>query len=571
MIEKVCRKIDDLKHPKKIVGAFLLTWLIINVFQSIFTELAHDEAYYWLYSNKLSWGYFDHPPMIALLIKIGYSVFANELGVRLLPMFMGTATIYIVYLLLKDKLKSLSTFLILISSVIILKSHVGGFLAIPDVPVIFFSALFFLGYKSYVKEDTYTGALFLGLVATAMLYSKYHGVLVLFFTLISNLNLFKRKTFYLIPLVVIVGMLPHLMWQMSNNFPTFEYHLVSRSSDYKVIFTLNYLLGQFLIAGPLVGVLLFVFAYKQRHNGNVFVKAMQYNFFGFFIFFFFMSFKGNVEAHWTAIGFIPAVVLSVDGIYSNLKAREWLHKLFIPTVVLFLIVRVLLVVHIIPHKYVVGSEFHNWDTWTEEIKEKADGRLVVFSGTFQRPAKYSFYTGGEFAHSLNQVWYRKNQYDLWGYTDSIRGKDIALFRGGYSKDSVHTSTSESYTVRYIDNFQFYDHLPVLIEEDVLEGQVSDTSTINVRLVNPTNDSIDLRKQNHLSPRFYLSFYNGEKFSEHRKLPFIDMVLAPSDTVEYKMEFKNPKEEGVYSCYVGIVNNSLWPGFNGKPFQLKVED
>ena len=34
-------------------------------------ELAEDEAYYWLWSQQLSTGYFDHPPAIAYAIRLG--------------------------------------------------------------------------------------------------------------------------------------------------------------------------------------------------------------------------------------------------------------------------------------------------------------------------------------------------------------------------------------------------------------------------------------------------------------------------------------------------------------------
>ena len=63
---------------------FYSSWIILGLIQSRFTELLDDEAYYWVYSKFLDWGYFDHPPMVALLIKLGYSIFQNELGVRLL-------------------------------------------------------------------------------------------------------------------------------------------------------------------------------------------------------------------------------------------------------------------------------------------------------------------------------------------------------------------------------------------------------------------------------------------------------------------------------------------------------
>ena len=44
-------------------------WIILGVFQAALTELQDDEAYYWVFSKYPEWGYFDHPPLIAILIK----------------------------------------------------------------------------------------------------------------------------------------------------------------------------------------------------------------------------------------------------------------------------------------------------------------------------------------------------------------------------------------------------------------------------------------------------------------------------------------------------------------------
>ncbi|HZE83598.1 MAG TPA: hypothetical protein VE035_04775, partial [Puia sp.] len=60
------------------------------------TELSDDEAYYWVYSRWPAWGYFDHPPMISLLIRVGYFFFHNEFGVRLLILSCSTLTLYLI-------------------------------------------------------------------------------------------------------------------------------------------------------------------------------------------------------------------------------------------------------------------------------------------------------------------------------------------------------------------------------------------------------------------------------------------------------------------------------------------
>ncbi|HEV8236569.1 MAG TPA: hypothetical protein VGP84_18280, partial [Gemmatimonadaceae bacterium] len=46
-----------------------------------------DEAYYWAWSRHLAAGYFDHPPMIALLIRSSGET--SPLGVRFGPIVAG--------------------------------------------------------------------------------------------------------------------------------------------------------------------------------------------------------------------------------------------------------------------------------------------------------------------------------------------------------------------------------------------------------------------------------------------------------------------------------------------------
>ena len=73
----------DTGRMKWLAITLLLIWMLFNFVQAAFLELDPDEAYYWLYSRQLDWGYFDHPPAVALMIKAGYALFPSELGVRL--------------------------------------------------------------------------------------------------------------------------------------------------------------------------------------------------------------------------------------------------------------------------------------------------------------------------------------------------------------------------------------------------------------------------------------------------------------------------------------------------------
>src|SRR6266498_5799664 len=122
---------------------FYSSWIILGLIQSRFTELLDDEAYYWVYSKFLDWGYFDHPPMIAVLIRIGYGIFHNELGVRLLLLLMNVLSLLVIENLLDKK----NVFLFYTIALSLAVLQLSGFVAVPDTPLIFFTALFFLIYK----------------------------------------------------------------------------------------------------------------------------------------------------------------------------------------------------------------------------------------------------------------------------------------------------------------------------------------------------------------------------------------------------------------------------------------
>src|SRR5664279_2164938 len=92
----------SIKLKKYLLNPFtflLVLWGILNLLQAWLTPLNDDEAYYWMYSKYLAWGYFDHPPMIALMIRIGYSFFHNELGVRLIVVLTQLIALSVIWLL----------------------------------------------------------------------------------------------------------------------------------------------------------------------------------------------------------------------------------------------------------------------------------------------------------------------------------------------------------------------------------------------------------------------------------------------------------------------------------------
>ena len=51
----------------------ILALVALRLIAAAWTPLAFDEAYYWMWSKHLAGGYYDHPPMVAVVIWLGMS------------------------------------------------------------------------------------------------------------------------------------------------------------------------------------------------------------------------------------------------------------------------------------------------------------------------------------------------------------------------------------------------------------------------------------------------------------------------------------------------------------------
>jgi len=183
--------------PGRLFFLLLFVWFLLNVVQSLFTEIGNDEAYYWTYAQQLDWGYFDHPPMVALVVKAGTLLAGNAtLGVRLFVMLMQVLFLVILFRLtqVERSRQNIGLFFVVAFSVVMLQAY--GFIATPDAPLLFFTVLFLWSYSYFLHTDySPKGALLMAFCMAGLMYSKYHGALVILFVILSNLKLFRKPAF----------------------------------------------------------------------------------------------------------------------------------------------------------------------------------------------------------------------------------------------------------------------------------------------------------------------------------------------------------------------------------------
>src|SRR5690606_26611588 len=112
-------------------------------------------------------------------------------------------------------------------------------------PLLFFTALFLWSYRHFIENEySSRGALLMAVCMAGLMYSKYHGALVIILVILSNLKLLRKPTFYMAVLVGIGLFLPHLLWQVHNDFPSLKYHLVERSKGFKWSYFPDFLVNQ---------------------------------------------------------------------------------------------------------------------------------------------------------------------------------------------------------------------------------------------------------------------------------------------------------------------------------------
>ena len=138
-------------------------------------ELTFDEAYYTLWSRSLSFGYLDHPPMVALLIRVSTSLFGDsELGVRALSLLlvgaMPALIAFIAWRLFGSAEKAALAALMWIAMPLV---AIGALFVTPDAPLVVFWTLGLAALVALWRTGQRRWLLAMGLALGLALQSKF--------------------------------------------------------------------------------------------------------------------------------------------------------------------------------------------------------------------------------------------------------------------------------------------------------------------------------------------------------------------------------------------------------------
>lgn len=483
---------NKLKQHKFLLPVAIFLLCILNIVQGSTTELLSDEAYYWVYSQYMSWGFFDHPPFVAVWVTISDFLFTDELGVRFFSSISFSLLIYLVWITIDHTLKKKFTwlFIVLVFSTALL--NVYGFITTPDTPLLFFFALFLWSYKEYLTKRNTVSYLLLSLAITGMMYSKYQGILIVLFIFLSNWKLAKDYKIWLVCLGTLVLYIPHIHWQYINDFPSVRYHLYERASvaTYKFEYTLMHFVNAIAILG-FTFIVMYKAFFKGIKSNDLFHKGLNYIISGFFIFFLVASFRGHVQAQWIAPIMLPLILITFNYLVENNTQLKLFNYLAIANISVILLVRIIIANEgIVP----VKLDFHGNKQWTLKVKELTKGSDKLFINSFQNASIYWFYTKEKTHYQKNYLG-RKNQYGFIPNNDVYTSDSIAYITRiskEYSTIKMKSSGKDSIFISFINDYKsFFD-----IEIDFVNSSniVFNTSTkkmYDVIVKNPYKFDINL--------------------------------------------------------------------------------
>jgi len=380
-----------------IIAVFLLQFIVAAGF-----GLSHDEAYYWLFSRHLDLGYFDHPPFVAAVIAFFSFLPHHEISVRAGFILLQAGTLFFLFRMI-DRAHWRIAFLLFFSFPL---ASYAGLLALPDMPLLFMTAAYFYFLRGFL-EGKKSAAWILGATIPLLLYAKYHGILLVFFTIVAVPKIILRKDFWIVALLSVLIFLPHVWWQKENEFLTLRYHFLERpSSEFSLKRIFDYIGTQIGLAGLLCGPVLLWQLFRRRAQ-DPFERVLIFTAWGILGFFLISTFSKKVEANWTISVVVPIVILLAG---SEIWNRRWAKGVLLTSFGIVVAARLVFLFPQLPFKRV--NEFYGWKEWSARVDEKCGG-LKIVANSYQVASKLSYYLRREI-RALNYR-SRKNQFDLWNW------------------------------------------------------------------------------------------------------------------------------------------------------------
>jgi 4-amino-4-deoxy-L-arabinose transferase-like glycosyltransferase len=297
-----------LRNTSLTVAALVLLRLV----GAAWTPLTFDEAYYWIWSKNLALGYYDHPPGVALVIRLGTMIAGDtELGVRLVSILLALPMSFAVYrtaeiLFGGRRVAANATIFLNVT----LMAAVGTLIVTPDSPLLVASSFVLFFLAKVLESGRGAWWLAVGAAAGLALVSKYTAMFFGPAILVWLISVPKLRRWLLSPWLYLGGLValmvfsPVILWNADHHWVSFIKQLGrSQVTDFKPAFIAELIPTQIAFATPLVFILgaMGLYALMRREGGALASRALISAMFWIVtLYFLWHSLHARVEANWFA-------------------------------------------------------------------------------------------------------------------------------------------------------------------------------------------------------------------------------------------------------------------------------
>ena len=305
----------------------VLALVALRLLAAAWTPLTFDEAYYWMWSQHPAFGYYDHPPMVAFVIRAGTAIAGDtELGVRLVSILSALPMSFAIYrtasiLFGGQRVAATATILLNVT----LMAAVGTLIVTPDAPLLVASS-FVLFFLAKVLE-TGRGAWWIALLSkyTALFFGP--AILIWLATVPKLRRWLVSPWPWLGGLVALALFSPVILWNAEHHWVSFIKQMGrARIEDFKPVFIGELIPTQIAFATPLIWILgaMGLYALGTRKAGATAARSLiNAMFWTIAVYFTWHSLHARVEANWFAPVYPAfAIAAAVAGHLTRWEMRE---------------------------------------------------------------------------------------------------------------------------------------------------------------------------------------------------------------------------------------------------------
>lgn len=420
--------------------------LCLRIFFISNHDLQAEEAYYWNYSVHLDFGYLDHPPLIAILIKLSTTLFGlNEFAVRCPALLCWAVATFFMYLWCELVYKDSGQYSILLISILPF-FFIDSCVITPDMPMLsaWSAALYFLYRALCLHEGRAWYAV--GISFGLGLLAKYSMGLLIMATglfVLSNHEQRKwllRKEPYYAACITLLLFSPVLYWNYLHNWVSFSFQSTRRLQD-NFSFSLQELVGWLILFLTPWGLLGLRKLFKRSDHRALPVQTIRflqiYTLMPLLVYSVFSCFHGT-KFNWIGPGLLAILPWLAYLMTQHATARsQWFNS--VPVLIGTYALIMCCISYGKPEflNKLVFTKMVSWEQLTEDLyhiaaKQSTQGSQPVFMplDLYGIASELNFYQTkqGKMQPNLKpfSVVQRGLMYGFWTNPDSLHGKTIVL-------------------------------------------------------------------------------------------------------------------------------------------------